>query len=345
MKKLGLLVTLAITILALVGCGNQKATHTVNESDQGDQTNYPLTIKNYAKGAGSKSNGIADWPEITETFTQAPTRVVANTRPMAELLLHLGLEKSIAGVGAVFGEKDVSVETAFGKLKSLGESYIPQEIVLSVNPDFVFGRGDLFEKSEWGVGTVEALNEMQIPTYIMKTSITGGTFDSIYDDIDNLGKIFDVKDKAEQFKTELKTHETNLKDSLSELKKTQTFAYLHSNDPSDISGYSLTSDTFSLSLFKLLNLKQAYDVPTGTVSIEKLIESNPDVIIVPKWDDTDNAEKMVKGLLASDKVSDMKAIKNKQIYIVNYNYLFGYSYQSLEGFEQLAKEMYPDLVK
>ena len=98
---------------------------------------------------GNSSTGDASWPETTQTFKQAPKKVVANTRPMAELLLHLGLEKSIAGVGAVFGEKDTSVEKEFDKLKDLGNNYITQETALSVNPDFVFGRGGLFEKSEW----------------------------------------------------------------------------------------------------------------------------------------------------------------------------------------------------
>ena len=35
----------------------------------------------------------------------------------------------------------------------------------------------------------------------------------------------------------------------------------------------------------------------------------------------------------------MKAIKNKQIYAVDYNYLFGYGYQSLTGLEQLVDQM------
>jgi iron complex transport system substrate-binding protein len=59
---------------------------------------------------GSDSKADPTWPESTQTFTHAPKKVLSNTRPMAELLLHLGLEKSIAGVVAVFGEKDASVE-------------------------------------------------------------------------------------------------------------------------------------------------------------------------------------------------------------------------------------------
>lgn len=347
MKKLMTVAILGLSALTLAACSNtnNKVAETKSSSSQSGQTTYPLKIKNYKKVVSSDSKSDPTWPESTQTFTHAPKRVLVNTRPMAELLLHLGLEKSIAGVGAVFGDKDTSVEPAFNRLKNLGKSYIPQETALSVNPDFVFGRGDLFEKSEWGVGTVESLNEMNIPTYIMKTSIKGGTFDSIYGDIDHLGEIFNVKPAADKFKAELKTREKALKDSLKDIKKEQTFAYIHSNDPADINGYSIKGDTFATSLFKLLKMKQAYDVPTGTVSVEKIIASDPDIIIIPKWDETDNAEKTVKGLYASDKVSNLKAIKNKKVYILNYNYMFGYGYQSLSGFEAFAKEVYPDLVK
>ncbi|GAX46576.1 ABC transporter substrate-binding protein [Pseudolactococcus reticulitermitis] len=345
MKKIIIATILGLSALALAACGQKPVEKSATASNQSGETTYPLTIKNYKKGVGSDSKSEPTWPESTQTFTHAPKKVLANTRPMAELLLHLGLETSIAGVGAVFGEKDASVEAEFNKLKNLGTTYIPQETALSVAPDMVFGRGNLFEKSEWGVGTVESLNEMHIPTYIMKTSIKGGTFNSIYGDIDNLGKIFNVKPVADKFKTELKAREAALKDSLKDVKKTQTFAYIHSNDPGDISGYSLTGDTFSVSLFKMLKLKQAYDVPTGTVSIEKIIETDPDMIIIPKWDETNNAEKMVKSLYSNDKVSNLRAIQNKKVYILNYNYMFGYSYQSLAGFEAFAKAVYPELAK
>ncbi|WEV45368.1 ABC transporter substrate-binding protein [Streptococcaceae bacterium ESL0687] len=344
MKKLLAAAVLGLSVLTLTACGQKSSESSTSQSSDSDKTTYPLTIKNYSKKVGSDSSDPS-WPESTQTFTHAPTKVVANTRPMAELLLHLGLEKSIAGVGAVFGEKDESVEASFDKLKNLGNSYISQETALSVDPDFVFGRGGLFEKSEWGVGTVESLNEMKIPTYIMETSIKGGTFDSIYNDIDNLGKIFDVESAADKFKKEIQDREDALKETVKDVKETQTFAYIHSNDPSEINGYSLSGDTFASSLFDMLKLKEAYDVPTGTVSIEKIIEANPDIIIIPKWDDTDNAEKMVAGLYTSDKVSSLKAIKNKKVYILNYNYLFGYSYQSLAGFEEFAKVLYPELAK
>ncbi|MDR1567121.1 MAG: ABC transporter substrate-binding protein [Streptococcaceae bacterium] len=344
MKKFKLLIIGLISIIALAGCAGNDKKESATKDTQSEATSYPLTIENYAK-----ADGATKWTKKSETYDAAPKSVLANTRPMAELLLHLGLGKSISGVGAVFGEADTSVSDEFAKLNQLSTTYIPKETALSVSPDFIFGRGDLFENSEWGVGTVDSLNEMGINTYVMKSSIKGGTFNSLYGDIENLGQIFDAQDKAAQFESELKARQKKVEDALKGIKKEKTFAYIHSNDPDDIAAYSLTDDTFSLSIFKMLKLKHVFSEPTGMLSLETLIVANPDVLIIPKWDGYNEkesgAEKMLEGVLKSSKVSNMKAFKNKQVYIVDYNYLFGYSYQSLDGVEKLAKEMYPDLVK
>ncbi|MBS7576745.1 MULTISPECIES: ABC transporter substrate-binding protein [unclassified Enterococcus] len=341
MKKVLYLVASLIAILFLASCSSNNQTEDKGGDSTDGKTTYPLTIENYTRAeSGSK------WTKKDQTFDSAPKSVVANVRPMAELLLHLGLQDSISGVGGVFGEADESVADQFSKLKNLGDSYISQEVTLSANPDLVFGRSGLFDNAEWGTGTVDSLNEMGINTYVMATSVNGGTFDSIYDDLDNLGKIFNVQEKASSFASEIKARQDKLEDSLSGIKTQKTFAYIHSNDPENISVYSLKDESFTLSLFKMLKMKHVFnDVDETELNVEALIEADPDILIIPTWDETDGAQKMVEGLLSSSKVSSLKAVKNKAIYIMDYNYLFGYSYQSLDGVEQLAKAIYPDLVE
>ncbi|MCH4169003.1 MAG: ABC transporter substrate-binding protein [Streptococcaceae bacterium] len=341
MKKIIYLVSSLVAILLLAGCNSDNQSQKADSSSSNGETTYPLTIENYTRAEGGTK-----WTKKDQTFESAPKSVVANVRPMAELLLHLGLQDSISGVGGVFGEADESVADEFAKLKNLGDSYISQEVTLSANPDLVFGRSGLFDNEDWGTGTVDSLNDMGINTYVMETSINGGTFDSIYNDLDNLGKIFNVQDKAASFSAEIKARQDKLEDSLSGIEDKKTFAYIHSNDPENISVYSLKNESFTLSLFKMLKMEHVFnDVDETELNVEALIEADPDVLIIPTWDETDGAQKMVDGLLSSSKVSGLKAVKNKAIYIVDYNYLFGYSYQSLDGVEQLAKEIYPDLVK
>ncbi|WP_178019159.1 ABC transporter substrate-binding protein [uncultured Paenibacillus sp.] len=343
MKKkvsLGIALTFMLTLTACGGAANSGSA----ESQTHAQTpsHYPLTIQNYTKAEGGTT-----WEKKDQVFDKAPERIMANTRPAAELLLHLGLADKIAGVGANFGAPDKAVEAEYAKLNILSDEYVGKEVTLGTNPDLVFGRGGLFDNADWGVGTVDTLNDMGIKTYVLESSVTGGTYDSIYRDIENLGEIFSVQDKAELFIKELKERQEAITSKLAGITEEKTFAYLHISDPKEVNVYAAHDETFFNDAFKMVKLDNIFKDETGEVSVETLIGADPDVLIIPNWDtyDGSNANKLKEALYANPKLSSMKAIKNKQIYAVDYNYMFGYGYNTIDGMEMLAQEMYPDLFK
>ncbi|WJD83636.1 ABC transporter substrate-binding protein [Priestia megaterium] len=321
-------------------CGNSTKNDSTEEVK--NQYHYPLTLPNYTKAEGGTT-----WKDKEQVFDKAPKRIMANTRPAAELLLHLGLGDKIVGVGADFGAPDKTVEKEYSKLNILSDKYVGKEVVLGTNPDLVFGRGGLFDNSDGRVGTVDTLNEMGINTYVLESSVTGGTYTSIYKDIKNLGKIFNVQDKAENFIKELKGRQEFISTKLSSIKEEKTFAYLHITDPKELNVEPAHDETFFNDVFKMVKLDNVFKNETGEVSVETLINANPDVLIIPDWNtyDGSSANKMKEALYANPKLSSMKAIKNKQIYAVDFNYMFGYSYNAIDGMDILAKEMYPDLFK
>lgn len=318
----------------LAGCNSSNEATTSSSTEAA----YPVTIENYTRPDAS-----ADWKEFSVTFDKAPERVLVNVRPAAELLLHLGLKDQIAGVGGVFGAADPEVEEEFNQLNSLGNSYINKETALSVDPDLVFGRGGLFEDEDWGVGSVASLSEMGVATYVMETTIPGCTFDAVYKDIDHLGQIFDVPDAAAAFTETLQDRQSALEEKVADVADTQSFAYLHVSDPEEISIYAASEESFFNDCFEMIKLENVFKEETGEVSLETLIETDPDVLIVPDWATYEggvSGEEMVEAILANSKLASMKAIKNKAVYAVDYNYMFGYGYQSLTGMELLADELY-----
>ncbi|WMJ89076.1 ABC transporter substrate-binding protein [Anaerocolumna sp. MB42-C2] len=370
MKKILAISMAVILTFALSGCGTKgqvmprgtetKTATAESQTDTKDETQaetsaetpvtestgtvYPLTVKNYTKAEGG-----TEWKEKDITFNKAPERIVATTRTAAEFLIHLGLADKIVGVGGVFGEPDKAVETEFNKLTDLGKSYISKEVAMSVNPDFIFGRGGLFDNADWGVGTVDDLNEMGIKTYVMESSVTSGTFDSIYKDIDMIGKIFNVPEEANKFADELRARQQAVVETLSVIKDDKTFAYIHTSDPESLLIYSAYNETFFNDMFRMLKLQNVFEEVQGDVSVESLIEENPDVIITLQWDtegeDATQTDEQVtmNQVLTNPKLESLDAIKNKQVFVANYNHLFGYSYQSLDGLEKLARQLYPDL--
>ncbi|MGG6310775.1 ABC transporter substrate-binding protein [Paenibacillus macerans] len=330
-----------VLILMLTACGGS-ATSGSDAPKAEAQSHYPVTIQNFAKAEGGTT-----WDKQEQIFEKAPERVMANTKPAAELLLHLGLADKIVGVGANFGAPDPSVETEYAKLNILSDEYVGKEVTLGTNPDLVLGRGGLFDNADWGVGTVGVLNDMGIKTYVLESSVTGGTYDSIYKDLENLGKIFSVEDKAQSFIQELKDRQAAIASKLSSITEQKTFAYLHMSDPNEVYVYAAQDETFFNDAFRMVKLDNIFKEETGEVSVETLIGADPDVLIIPNWDTTDgvSADTIKEALYSNPKLSSMNAIKNKQIYAVDYNYMFGYSYNTIDGMELLAKEMYPDLFK
>ena len=95
-------------------------------------------------------------------------------------------------------------------------------------------------------------------------------------------------------------------------------------------------------MFKMIKMDNVFKDQKGDVSEETLIQTDPDVLIVGDWSSIPGSisgQEVIDALLKNPKLQSMKAIKNKQIYAVDYNYLFGYGYQSLTGLEQLVDQM------
>lgn len=309
-----------------------------------DQKTQTVTITNY-----TNSTDATKWDKKEIDYTLNPTRVVANTRPAAELLLHLGLKENIVGVGADFGIYDESVKEDYLELNKLSKEYIGKEKTLSIDPNLIYGRGGLFANEDWGVGTTSDLNKMGIDTFILSSSLPDGTFNSVYDDIERTGQLFNKKQEATDFTKELKTRQDNLTNTVTKHTEPKTFAYIHSTDPKELMVYSAHDENFFNDVFTMVNLDNTFKDIKGDVSLETLIETDPDVLILPRWDSSDASsyeeqdQKLIDGILNNSKLKTMQAIKNKQVYVVDYNHMFGYGYQALDGMETLAREMYPEL--
>lgn len=344
MKKNLLIGVVLLSILLLSACGSAEKSGSDKSPNAANavQNQYPVTIQNFKKAEGGTT-----WEAKDQTFDKAPERVMANTKPAAELLLHLGLADKIVGVGADFGAPDKSVEAEYSKLNILSDSYVGKEVTLGTNPDLVFGRGGLFDNADWGVGTVDTLNGMGVKTYVLESSVTGGKYESIYKDIENVGKIFNVQEQADRFIKELKGRQEAIASKLESITEEKTFAYLHMSDPDLVNVYAAGEETFFNDSFNMVKLRNVYEGETGEISVEVLIDSDPDVLIIPNWDgEGDSGPDVIKeALYNNSKLSSMKAIKNKQIYAIDFNYMFGYGYNAIDGMEILAKEMYPDLFK
>ncbi|WP_433753838.1 ABC transporter substrate-binding protein [Paenibacillus amylolyticus] len=294
------------------------------------QTTYPVTVSNYTTENGT-------WVKKDQTFDKAPERVVANTQGAAELMIRLGLTDKLVGVAALFGSVPDDIADEFKKIPVLAEGYVGKELTIGASPDLVVGRGGLFEDADWGVGTVSNLNDMGIKTYVQSTSVPDASLDSLYQDITELGEIFNVQANAAAYIETLKARAN----ALTARASTETINYASFSDNGDgtIGIYNGNGDTFIESAMSLINMHNMLINETGTLSLEKLIEINPDAMIISRYAGGIDPEQTIEKLLANKQVQNINAVKNKKIYIIDFNNFWGYGDSIFTGVEGLADDL------
>ncbi|MFV0504203.1 MAG: ABC transporter substrate-binding protein [Lachnospirales bacterium] len=341
MKKLIKLFLVACSLIVLVSCTNTEETSTANNqisestTTNNEISNYPLEITNYKlpEGGGTPT-------EFTQIFEESPKAILANNQTTGELLVELGLKDSIVGVSAVFNEINPSIEKEFNSIPNIYTEYIPKEVAIGISPDIILGRSALFDNADWGVGTVDDLQAMDIHTYLLNAGKEDATIEDIFLDISEIGKIFDVEERATEFSNELRGELDNITDSLSEETESKTYVYCWSSDPEALSFISMSNGGLQNDALSYLNLENAFPDVESDISLESLIGEDPDIILYPVFSDTDIKEQIIN----NPKLADLTAIQNDAVYPINYNYFFGYGHTTVDGILELGQLIYPDLL-
>lgn len=302
-----------------------------DEAAQGaSQTTYPVTVSNYTMANGA-------WTAKEQTFSQSPQKVVANTQGAAELLIRLGLTDKIVGVAAVYGHVPEDIADEFSKIPVLAEGYVGKELTIGASPELVVGRGDLFQDADWGVGTVDSLNELGVKTYVQGTSVSGASLNNLYQDITELGEIFNVQANAAAYIEQLKSREAALAARAST--ETVNYASIFDNGDGTVGIYNGNTDTFIESAVSLINMHNMLIEETGTISLEQLVELNPEALVISKYAGGIDPEQTIAMLLANEQVQSINAIKNKKIFVIDFNNFWGYGDSIFTGVEALADDL------
>jgi iron complex transport system substrate-binding protein len=315
---------------------SESAEQTSESTTDIKETSFPLAVENY-----SIVDGV--WQTKEQTFQEVPQHVVATTQPTAELLIRLGLTDKMVGVAALYGETAADLTDEFAKIPVLSSEYVGKEPVLGANPDLVIGRGDLFADADWGVGTVEELNGLGITTFILNTCQPNATLDNLYKDIEQLGEIFNVQEKAAEFSESLHARAEQLESSLTGEEKLLTYAYISVTDGA-VSVYSGSTDSFQNNVLNLIKLDNAFKDATGEINLEQFIATDPDILLISYYKGGPDTAQAIEDLYAIPAIQSMNAIKNKQAYVIDYNQFWAYGYQIFDGVEKLGSEIYPDLI-
>ena len=142
------------------------------------------------------------------TFTHVPERVISTNPNAGEELMALGLGDKIIGTCYNNAQLPEQYRDEYESKPKISEDtgYPSLEVVLDLDPDFIYGRSSAFSDKDTAIATHDTLSSYGIMSL---SSIEGYKLgcdvEDVYQDFYNLGRIFQVEDKANEVVDGMKT--------------------------------------------------------------------------------------------------------------------------------------------
>lgn len=334
-------------LLGTVGCSSQTeptdaSTQPVPTENTATATtvaenHYPVTITNY--------NFTGD--EVSYTYEKAPEKVIAVYQGSIETMIALGLEDHVLASYGLDNEVKDEWKAGFERMKYDDSVFAPdKETVTLLNPDMILSWGSLF--GDKTLGDVSNWNEKNIATYMNTNTRPGGyprSLENEYTDILNIGKIFNVEDKAEALVSQMKeVVSSTLTAVKGEAPVRVAVVEPGKNSTTNYDAKSLAGDM-------VVQLGGELVKPDGNkMSKEELIAANPDTIFVIYMAYSgDDPESVIASQLAAitedPAFASLTAVQNGRVYPIMLGDVYAAGPRVMDGIQAFANGIYPDLAK
>lgn len=329
LKKL-LVMLFAMTLtLAFVGCGTKNTGSNSNAQNSG--TNQEATTETTEESTEDASQtmevtypvDITDSNETTVTIEAVPEKIVSIAPNITELLFQLGYGDHLVGrTDYCDSPEEVSA------IPSIGSMSTPDiEAIIALEPDLVlvsthFDEENVKKLKDLGITVVSLYEEHDIY--------------GVYTMIETLGTIVNQVAKANELVQDMKDTFDEVATEVAGQEQPTVYYVVGYGDGGD---YTAGGDTFMNGLIEFAGgINVAKDVSGWSISLESLLEADPDVIITGVG--------MAEDFKANDNYKNMTAVKEGRVYEMDGYHLFDrQGYRNAEGVKELAKILYPELVK
>lgn len=334
-KVIGLILTATLMSSLLTGCTQSK-----NASSSSSQANVESKQEKSKEYKPFKVVNALDGNNYEVVFNEAPKRAVSLAGFTTEMMLALGLEDRMAGYAFQDNEILPEFKEAYKKIPKLSDTMPSEEKFLNVQPDFVTGWSSAFSGKSLGM---KFFKDNGVNAYIPKSDYPGATMETVYEDFTNLGKIFNVEDKAKEVVDNIKNRINDVSVKVSKVEKPVKVFIYDSGDKAPFTACKgLPTDLIRLAGGK--NIFDDGDKAWANVSWEEVVKRNPDYIIVMKYDVSDDDQGKIKFLKNNPALKDISAIKNNKIFVMGLSDVVA-GVRNAKAVETMAKNFYPELFK
>ena len=316
-NKVALLLAMMMLVMGLAGCGEKAKDSTLVETgaivpdeNSGEvtsvaDTEYPL---NFTDSYGN-----------VVTIEAEPQTIVSVAPNMTELLYELGVGDKVVGRTDYC---DYPAEAL--AVESVGAIDKPDlEKIISLEPDVVIATTFTDE----GITKLAAAG---IPVVVLHEE---GTVNGVYVMIEDMGQIVNKNEEALALITETKTTMAEVQDKIKDQPKPTVYYVVGYGEYGD---YTAGGDTFVGGLLEMAGGDNvAKDISGWNISLEKLIEADPEIIIISEW--------MKEDFVNAPNYCELSAVKNGKVYTMDVNMLERQGYRNAQGVLELAKMFHPEV--
>lgn len=331
MKK-AIVLTVALTAaVSLAACGQKEAEISSPSKLGGEGTKAPTAT---ATPAAAKKTvyplKIKDATGKEFTFDKTPEKIASVSPAETEALFAIGLEANIVGVS----DFDDYPEAAKSKPK-LGSITKPNQEALIAS-----GANIVFTGVSMKADTVEKLRQSNINVFKVEPK----TLDDAIANIETYGLITDHQEQAAKVVAKMRADRQKVVDAVKDVKQENKKKVYIEFSP----GWTVGSGEYMDELIKLSGGINVASDNKGwyQISEEKIIAQNPAVILFANGIIDSKSKKPLEEIIRTRSGWDaIDAVKNKRVIGLDQNLLNRPGPRMTDGLLEMAKGIYPELVK
>lgn len=257
------------------------------------------------------------------TFDAAPQRAVSNDVNLTEMMLVLGLADRMVGYTGISGWKTLDEDMRAGveALPELSAKYPTKEVLVGADADFFFA-GWNYGMKVGGEVTPETLAPFGIKVYELTESCTHimdkpkASLEDMYTDLENLGRIFDVEDKATALVDGYRADLAAFTDELTTGDPLRVFVYDSGEDTPFTAGrYAMPTALIEAAGGR--NIMDDFEKSWATVTWEEVVDRNPEVVVIVNYGEV-TAEQKRDFMRSNPAFAGIDAVKNDRFVTLEY---------------------------